>query len=149
MADMKDNFPVHTFGIQIDGVQLEQLKEVSGIGFEQEVITSQHVTDKGAYYIRKQPGPRKPGELTITRGMDQNKALNEWIKQTYEKGDIPSARKNVTIEMKDNTGATKRRITMQRAWVSSWDGGTITAGSSDAVNEKVTIQYEEIKVEDS
>ncbi|MFF4282793.1 phage tail protein [Streptomyces kronopolitis] len=146
---MKDNFPVHAFAIQIDGIQLEQLKEVGGIGFEQEVIISHHVTDKGINYIRKQPGPRKSGELTITRGMDMNKALTDWIKLTYEKGDIPGARKNVTIEMKDNTGATKRRITLERAWVSSWDGGTITAGSSDAVNEKVTIQYEEIKVEDS
>ncbi|MFI1166324.1 phage tail protein [Streptomyces sp. NPDC020801] len=146
---MQDNFIVHAFGIQIDGVQLEQLKSVSGLGMQQDVITSQHVTDKGVVYTRKQPGAKTPGSVTITRGMDKSKALSEWIKETYDKGDIAKARKNVTIEMKDNTGQTVRRITLERAWVSSWQSGDLIAGQTNAVDESVTIEFEELKVADS
>ncbi|WP_107288465.1 phage tail protein [Streptomyces sp. NBRC 110611] len=146
---MQDNFVVHTFGIQIDGVQLEQLKSISGLGMQQDVITSQHVTDKGVVYTRKQPGAKTPGSVTITRGMDKSKALGDWIKETYEKGDVTKGRKNVTIEMKDNTGKTVRRITLMRAWASSWQSGDLIAGQTNAVDESVTIEFEEMKVEDS
>lgn len=149
MADMQDNFVVHAFGIQIDGVQLEQLKSVSGLGIQQEVITSQHVTDKGIVYTRKQPGAKTYQSVTIARGMDKSKALSEWIKETYEKGDVVKGRKNVTIEMKDNAGQTVRRVTLERAWASSWRSGDLMAGQTNAVDETVTIEFEDLKVEDS
>lgn len=149
MPEMNDNFIVHAFGIQIDGVQLEQLKSVSGLSLQQDVITSQHVTDKGIVYTRKQPGAKTFQTVTITRGMDKSKALNAWIKETYEKGDVGKGRKNVTIEMKDNTGKTSRRVTLERAWVSSWRSGDLIAGQTNAVDETVTIEFEDLKVEDS
>ncbi|HET6358887.1 phage tail protein [Streptomyces sp.] len=149
MPDTQDNFVVHSFGIQIDGVQLEQLKSISGVGMRQEVITSQHVTDQGVVYTRKQPGAKTPGTVTITRGMDKSKSLSEWIKETHDKGDVTKARKNVTIEMKDNTGKTVRRITLERAWASSWQSGDLIAGQTNAVDESVTIEYEDLKIEDA
>ncbi|MEC4017971.1 phage tail protein [Streptomyces sp. H27-D2] len=144
-----DNFIVHSFGIQIDGVLLEQLKSVSGIGMQQDVITSQHVTDKGIPYTRKQPGAKTTSSITLTRGMDKSKALTDWIKETYDNGDLSKARKGVTIEMKDNKGATVRRITLVNAWVSAWQSGDLIAGQSNAVDETVTIECEDLKVEHS
>ncbi|WP_328667235.1 phage tail protein [Streptomyces sp. NBC_00322] len=149
MPDTQDNFVVHAFGIQIDGVQLEQLKSVSGIKMQQDVITSQHVTDQGIPYVRKQPGAKAPGSVTIARGKDKSKALTDWFQLTYANGDVGKARKNVTIEMKDNTGKTVQRITLANAWLSSWQTGDLIAGQTNAVEEIVTIECEELKVEDA
>ncbi|MDJ0466193.1 phage tail protein [Streptomyces sp. H27-C3] len=148
MAEQQSNqFIVYTFGIQIDGVQLEQLKTVSGISQEREVVTTHHTTDKGVEFISKQPGKRTVPSVTITRGMDKSKALNDWIKISHDEGDIDKARKNVTIEMKDNKGTTVRRVTLERAWVSKWVSGDLTAGESNAIDETVTIECESLKVE--
>ncbi|MGW2232266.1 phage tail protein [Streptomyces formicae] len=147
MTEQSNQFIVYTFGIQIDGVQLEQLKSISGLGLEREVVTTHHTTDKGVEVISKQPGKQIVPSITITRGMTKNKALTEWIKIAHAEGDIDKARKNVTIEMKDNKGTTVSRVTLERAWVSKWTSGDLTAGESNAVDETVTIECEALKVE--
>ncbi|MFE0104602.1 phage tail protein [Streptomyces sp. NPDC059009] len=148
MPDQADQFIVHTFGLQIDGVQVELLKTISGISLEQEAVTTHHTTKDGKQVILKQPGKKTVPSITITRGMDKSKALTDWIKIIQDEGDVPKARKNVTIEMKDNKGTTMRRVTLERAWVSKWVSADLNADQSSAMDETVTIECENLKVED-
>ncbi|MFE6051604.1 phage tail protein [Kitasatospora sp. NPDC056446] len=142
-----DPLSTHIFGVQLGGYNVESVKEISNLSVDQEVVEYKQVTQEGKLIVRKQPGARLPGEVTITRGLDKSGAFTNWIKETLNNGAINTARQNLTIEVKDTTGATLRRIQLTNAWASRWEGPTLTAGESSAATETVTIVFEEISVE--
>ncbi|MEV0323009.1 phage tail protein [Streptomyces sp. NPDC050658] len=147
MPSPQDDFVVHTFAIQIDGIQLEQLKGVSGLGIRQRVIESEeNDASTGKQIIRKQQGPREAGSIEITRGVDKSTALTDWIRLTAENNDIVKARKNVTIEVKSGKGETVRRYNLANAWASQYQLGALTSGSSEPLMETVTIEYEDLTI---
>ncbi|MDH6141858.1 MULTISPECIES: phage tail protein [Kitasatospora] len=142
-----DPLSTHIFGVQLGGFNVEYVKEVSNLTVDQDVVEYKQVSQQGKLIVRKQPGARLPGEVTITRGLDKSSAFTKWINETLNNGAINTARQNLTIEVKDTTGATLRRIQLMNAWASRWEGPTLTAGESAAATETVTIVFEEIHVE--
>ncbi|MDH6121436.1 phage tail protein [Kitasatospora sp. GAS204B] len=142
-----DPLVTHTFGVQLGGYNVEYLQEVSNLVVEQDVIEYRQVSQQGKLIVRKQPGARRPGEVTIKRGLDSSSAFTKWIKETLNKGAINSARQNLTIEVKNTETRTARRIQLTNAWVSRWEGPTFSAGDSGPATETVTIVFEEITVE--
>jgi len=142
-----DALSTHTFGVQLGGILVESVQEVSGLSVEQEVVETRQVTNSGEQLIRKQPGARQAGEVTIIRGLDKSSAFTDWIKQTLNNGAVNTARQNLTIEIMDSTKATVRRIQLMQGWASKWEGPSLKAGESSAATETVTITFEEIVVE--
>jgi phage tail-like protein len=142
-----DALSTHIFGIQLGGYLVESVQEVSGLSVEEEVVEVKQVTSDGKQIIRKQPGARQAGEITIVRGIDQSSAFTDWIKETLNNGAVNTARQNLTIEIKDSTQATVRRIQLMQGWASKWEGPSLKAGESSAAVETVTITFEEIVVE--
>jgi phage tail-like protein len=142
-----DALSTHIFGIQLGGYLVESVQEVSGLSVEEEVVEVKQVTADGKQIIRKQPGARQAGEITIVRGIDQSSAFTDWIKETLNNGAVNTARQNLTIEIKDSTQATIRRIQLMQGWASKWEGPSLKAGESSAASETVTITFEEIVVE--
>lgn len=142
-----DALSTHVFGVQLGGYMVESIQEVSGLTVEEDVVEVQQVTAEGKALIRKQPGARKGGEVTITRGLDQSGEFTKWIKETLNNGAVDTARQNLTIEIKDTKGDTVRRIQLMRGWASKWEGPSLKAGESSPATEKVTITFEEIVVE--
>ncbi|MCX2732781.1 phage tail protein [Saccharopolyspora sp. NFXS83] len=142
-----DSLSVHRFGVQLGGVTVESVKEVSGLTVEQDVVETQQVTDTGKMMNKKQPGGHKGGEVTITRGMDQSPEFTTWINKTLTDGEVESARENLTIEVMEPNGSVVRRIQLYDAWVSKWEGPGLNAGESNAATEKATITFERIEVE--
>ncbi|MFI0466245.1 MULTISPECIES: phage tail protein [Saccharopolyspora] len=142
-----DSLATHRFGVQLGGITVESVKEISGLTVEQDVIETQQVTPTGERINKKQPGGQKGGEVTITRGMDQSAEFTDWIKKTLLDGNVEVARENLTIEIQDSKGETVRRMQLFDAWVSKWEGPSLTAGESQAATEKATITFERIEVE--
>ncbi|MBW4720266.1 phage tail protein [Saccharothrix obliqua] len=142
-----DALSTHIFGVQLGGFMVESLQEVSGLTVEEDVVDVFQVTSTGKPLIRKQPGAQKGGEVTLTRGLDQSSEFTNWLKETLEKGAVSAARQNITIEVKDSEGNSVRRMQLTNAWASKWEGPTLKAGESTAATEKVTLVFEEIKVE--
>jgi phage tail-like protein len=142
-----DALSTHVFGVQLGGYLVESIQEVSGLTVEEDVVETSQVTPDGKPLIRKQPGARKGGEVTITRGLDKSSQFTEWIKETLNKGAVETARQNLTIEIKNTEGDTVRRIQLMQGWASRWEGPSLRAGESTAATEKVTITFEEIVVE--
>jgi phage tail-like protein len=142
-----DSLATHKFGVQLGGVTVESVKEVSGLVVEQDVVETMQVSPQGQPMNKKQPGAHKGGEVTITRGMDPSTAFTDWIKKTLFNGDVDSARQNLTIEFMDPKGGTQRRIQLYDAWVSKWEGPSLSATQSASADEKVTITFERIDVE--
>lgn len=146
MAD-GDALSTHIFGVELGGYQVEFIQEISGFTVEEEVVTNNQVSNRGKQIIRKQPGARQAGEVTIVRGLDKSSEFTKWIKETLNKGAVDTARQNLTIEIKDSKNDTVRRIQLMRGWASKWEGPSLKAGESSVATESVTIQFEEIIVE--
>lgn len=142
-----DSLSVHRFGVQLGGVTVESIKEISGLTVEQDVVETQQVTDTGKMMNKKQPGGHKGGEVTITRGMDKSPEFTSWINKTLTDGEVEDARENLTIEVMEPNGSTVRRIQLYDAWVSKWEGPGLNAGESNAATEKATVTFERIEVE--
>ncbi|GAA3189017.1 MULTISPECIES: phage tail protein [Streptomyces] len=142
-----DALSTHIFGVQLGGYLVESIQEISGLTVEEDVVEVKQVTAEGKRIIRKQPGGRQAGEITITRGLDQSSEFTNWIKETLNNGAVNTARQNLTIEIKDTEGNTVRRIQLMQGWASKWEGPSLQAGESSAATETVTIVFEEIVVE--
>jgi phage tail-like protein len=142
-----DALSTHRFGVQLGGYMVESIQEISGLTVEEDVVEVLQVTSTGKPLIRKQPGATKGGEVTITRGLDQSSEFTKWIDETLNNGAVNTARQNLTIEIMDTEGSTVRRIQLMNGWASKWEGPSLKAGDSTAATEKVTITFEEIKVE--
>jgi len=141
-----DSFTSHNFGIQIDGVMVEYLQEVSGLSFEQDVIEYQQVSAQGKPKVSKMPGVQKAGQCTVVRGMTPSPAFTQWIQQSI-KGQMSTARKNATIMVMDYELNPVKRYNLRNAWCSKIDASTVKAGEASALTETVTITFEELDIE--
>ncbi|MCQ4045106.1 phage tail protein [Streptantibioticus rubrisoli] len=141
-----DALTTHVFGVQLGGYLVEMIQSVSGVTVEEDVVEIKQTTNRGENVIRKQPGARKAGEVTIVRGLDKSSEFTKWIKETLNKGAINSARQHISIEYKDTEKNTVRTVNLKNAWVSKWEGPALKAGESTAATETVTITFEEIEV---
>ncbi|MFF0556501.1 phage tail protein [Streptomyces sp. NPDC004266] len=142
-----DTFSSTTFAIELGKFQVETVQDVSGLTLEQDVVETRQVSSTGELIVRKQPGARRTGEITITRGMDKSTAFTDWIKAALVDADLDSARQNLTIAWKDAQKQTVRRIHLGNAWASRWEGPSLGASESGTATEQVTITYEDITVE--
>ncbi|MFD3329065.1 phage tail protein [Streptomyces sp. NPDC058611] len=141
-----DALTSHNFGLQIDGVMVEFLQEVSSLSMEQDVIEYQQVSADGRPVIKKLPGVKKAGQCSVTRGATQSSAFTEWISASIN-GDMGSARKNATIMMMDYQDNPVRRYNLRNAWCSKVEVSSVKAGAASALTEQVTITFEELVIE--
>lgn len=141
-----DSLTSHNFGLQIDGVMVEYLQEVSGLDMNQDVIEYQQVSANGRPVIKKLPGVKRAGEATVVRGMTQSAAFNEWINSSI-RGDMGSARKNASIIVMDYMNNPVKRYHLRNAWCSKVSASTVKAGEAAALTETITITYEEMIME--
>ncbi|MGG7574888.1 phage tail protein [Streptomyces sirii] len=141
-----DALTSHTFTIELGKFQVETLQDVSGLTMGQDVVELRQVSPTGELIVRKQPGARQAGEVTLTRGMDKSTAFTDWIRTGLE-GDLDGARQNVTITVSDAAKQPVRRIHLANAWASSWTGPDLDATASGPATETVTLTYEDISVE--
>src|SRR5438270_2045025 len=105
----------HSFGLEIDGVQIKQIQEVSGLKMEQDVIELKQNSADGKYIIKKLPGRFKAGEVTFTRGLTADTSFDKWIKDSRF-GKMGEARKGGAITVYDYEGQALKRYKLTNAW---------------------------------
>ncbi|HEV2784632.1 MAG TPA: phage tail protein, partial [Actinophytocola sp.] len=98
----------HSFGLEIDGVQIKQISEVSGLKMEQDVIELKQNTPDGKYVIKKLPGKPKAGEVTLTRPLTEDQSFEKWCKDARF-GKMGTARKGGAIILYDQEGTAFKR----------------------------------------
>ena len=83
MAALYDGSGVgHSFGLEIDGLQIKAITEVSGLKMEQDVIELKQNGPDGKYLIKKLPGKWKAGEVTLTRPLTDDQSFEKWVKDS-------------------------------------------------------------------
>ncbi len=136
----------HSFGLEFDGVVIKQISEVTGLKMEQDVIELKQNTNDGKYVIKKLPGRPKAGEVTLTRGLTDDANFQKWI-MSSQFGKMGEARKGGAIMVFDFEGQAIKRYKLKNAWPKTLEIGSLKAGDTSVLTEKITITYEEIEVE--
>jgi phage tail-like protein len=136
----------HSFGLEVDGIVIKQISEVSGLKMEQDVIELKQNTADGKYIIKKLPGRPKAGEVTLTRGLTGDTSFESWVKDAHF-GKMATARKGGAIIVYDYEGAAIKRYKLTAAWPKSLEIGSLKAGDTSVLTEKIVITYEMMEVE--
>jgi phage tail-like protein len=137
----------HSYGLEVDGIQIKQISEVSGLKMEQDVIEiKQNSASDGKYVIKKAPGRFKAGEVTFTRGLTDDNSFEQWVKDSRF-GKMESARKNGSVVIYDYEGKPLKRYTIKNCWPKSLEIGTLKAGDTSMLTEKLVVTYEELEPE--
>lgn len=136
----------HSFGLEVDGIVIKQISEVSGLKMEQDAIELKQNTPDGKYVVKKLPGPPKAGELTLTRGLTADNSFEKWIKSAHF-GKMSEARKGGAIIVYDYEGNALKRYKLTNAWPKSLEIGTLKAGDTSVLTEKLVVTYEHMEVE--
>jgi phage tail-like protein len=137
----EDALAGYSFSVEIDGVTIAQFKEVSGINAEIQTIEHRENKVGGLPVMKKLPGARKWGDLTLKRGRTDNKALWDWIKSVQD-GNMAAARKNGSIVLMDYQHGETSRFSFVNGWPSKVSVGSLNAGGNDILIEEVTIVHE-------
>lgn len=144
--DELDKAVGHAFGLEVDGVVIKQINEVSGLKMEQDVIELKQNTNDGKYVIKKLPGRPKAGEVTLTRGLTGDNSFEKWV-QAAQFGKMSDARKGGAIIVYDYEGSAIKRYKLTNAWPKSLEIGALKAGDTSVLTEKIVITYERMEVE--
>ncbi|KJS61928.1 phage tail protein [Streptomyces rubellomurinus] len=135
----------HSFGLEFDGVVIRQISEVTGLKMEQDVIELKQNTADGKYLIKKLPGRPKAGEVTLTRGLTGDNSFEKWIKDSRF-GKMAQVRKGGAIIVFDYEGNAIKRYNLVNAWPKSLEIGSLKAGDTSVLTEKIVITYEQMDV---
>lgn len=136
----------HSFGLEVDGIQIKEIQEVSGLKMEQDVIELKQNTADGKYVIKKLPGRPKAGEVTFTRGLSEDTSFEKWVADCHF-GKMSSARKGGAVIVYDYEGSPIKRYKLTNAWPKSLEIGSLKAGDTSVLTEKLVVTYELMEVE--
>lgn len=136
----------HSFGLEFDGVVIKSITEVSGLKMEQDVVELKQNGADGKYMIKKLPGRWKAGEVTLSRGLTADQSFEKWVKDS-QFGKMADARKGGAIIVYDYEGQAIKRYKLTNAWPKSLEIGSLKAGDTSVLTEKLVITYERLEVE--
>jgi phage tail-like protein len=136
--------PASHVTLKIDGAEpIGRFREVSGFDSENEVVEQKTTDANGQTVIVRVPGGRRSGLVTLRRGIDSNTGLWEWWREVETQG-VNAARKDCTIELLDQSGATVASFSLINAWPSKYTGASLSvrADSNEVAVEAITLSHE-------
>jgi len=136
----------HSFGLEFDGITIKSITEVSGLKIEQDVIELKENGPDGKFVIRKLPGRPKAPDITLTRGLSADNSFESWVKDS-QFGKMGAVRKGGAIIVYDFEGSPIKRYKLTNAWPKSLEIGSLKAGDTSVLTEKLVLTCEAIEVE--
>jgi phage tail-like protein len=140
MAGRVDPYKSHLFLVEIDGITQASFSECSGFSSHVEVIEYREGGDPNT--VRKLPGKISYQDITLKRGLTSSSELYDWHRSAV---DQPIQRKNGSVVVLDDTLAEQVRWNFANAWISKWDGPSLSGKGNDVAIETLTISCESLK----
>ncbi len=137
--------PVYNYRVTVGNATMG-FSEVSGLNVEYEAVTYKHGMSfaMGAKII---PGMRQPIRLTMKKGIIQgNDFLVSWIRTAYA-DPLQSAKKDIVVDLCDETGTPVVRWKVQGALPVKLNGPTFDAKSNEVAIETLELVAHEIQVD--
>ena len=137
----------HSFGLEFDGIQIKSISEVTGLKMEQDVIEYKaNQAQDGKFNIKKLPGRWKAGECTLTRALTEDQSFDKWVKDS-QLGKMGDCRKGGAITVYNFEGEAVKRYKITNAWPKSLEIGSMKAGDTSVLTEKLVLTYEKCEPE--
>jgi len=136
----------HSFGLEFDGLTIKSITEISGLKMEQDVVEYKENGPDGKYQIRRLPGRPKAPDITLTRGLTGDASFEKWVKDSRF-GKMTDSRKGGAIIVFDFEGNAVKRYKLTNAWPKSLEIGSLKAGDTSVLTEKIVLTYEMMEVE--
>ena len=126
------------FKVQIDGITRAGFREVSGLDAATDAVDYREGDE---VVIRKLAGLQKYSNITLKRGITDDKDLWKWRQQVID-GKIADARKNGQIILLDDEGNEAAEWTFTAGWPTKWTGPTLNATGNEVAIDTVEIAHE-------
>ena len=137
----------HSFGLEFDGLTIKSITEISGLKMEQDVIEyKENGAADGKYQVKRLPGRPKAPDITLTRGLTSDTSFEKWVKDSRF-GKMTDSRKGGAIIVFDFEGNPVKRYKLENAWPKSLEIGSLKAGDTSYLQEKLVLTCESIEVE--
>jgi phage tail-like protein len=137
-----DPFSAFNFLVEIDGVTVAGFSECSGLNTETDVI--EYRTGNLDITVKKLPGMKKFGNITLKRGFTDSKELWEWRKTVL---DGKTERQSGSVVLLNEAREPALRWTFREAWPRKWEGPAFNAKTNDVAVETLELVCESIELE--
>lgn len=139
---MARNDPLRNFRfvLEIDGINQAGFSEVTGFDVTTDPIDYREGNEETR--VRKLPGLTKYGNVTLKWGITDSMELYTWSSDIVA-GTI--VRKNVTIIVRDETGADKARFEVNDCWVTKYDPMDLNAKGNEVAIETLELANEGVR----
>jgi len=130
----------HNFKVSVAGLDIGTFSVCEGLAMEFDVF--EWAEGGNNEFVHHLPGRQRYPYLTLTGGMTENKALQEWFEKTRDQAEL----KEITIELTSQDGKTKRSWTFADAFPIKWTGPRIAAAAGDMATETLEIAHTGLKM---
>lgn len=144
---IKSTYPLPAYSYRVT-VQDESISfaEVSGLSVEYEPVTYKHGL---SFWLGDKiiPGMRQPIRLTLKKGIVKNgNFLHRWINSVYTNPFFTSAKRDILIDLCDESGRAVVRWTVQRALPVKLETPAFDANSNDVAIETMELSAHGLEV---
>ena len=132
-----DPYVNYNFLVEIDGITRAAFQECSGLDITVDVIEYREGGENTT--LRKMPGMTKYSNITLKRGVTDDRELYEW-----QRGVITGTieRRNGSIIVLGRDGQEVARWNFVRAWPVKWTGPALNAEGNDTAIETFELAHE-------
>lgn len=141
-AARKDPYGAFNFLVEIEGTVVAGFAEVTGLETRTDVIEYREGSE--GLMVRKLPGLNKYPNITLKRGVSENRQLWVW-RENIMKGQ--DDRRSVSIILLDRARTEVLRWNLSEAWPCKWAGPSLSARSSETAIETLELAYESLEEE--
>jgi len=143
MATTRDD-PFQSFNFLIDISEVTQagFSECSGLTMETDPIEYRNGNEDST--VRKLPGLKKFGNITLKRGFTKDENIFKWRKTVL---DGRTERHSGSITLRNEGHKDVMRWTFREAWPRKLDGPTFNAKNNEVAIETLEIVVEDLTVE--
>ena len=142
MAQRVDPYRSFNFRAEIEGIAEASFSECSGLGSSVDVVEYREGGDS-SLSVRKLAGIRKFPNLTLKRGITQNKELYSWHRKILD-GEMD--RRNGSIILLDDHRQEVLRWDFHNGWICKYEGPTLNGKSSEVAIETIEICHEGLEL---
>jgi phage tail-like protein len=143
-GDTGDPWGAHYFSFELDKTEVSHFQECTGFKSTSEVF----VIEEGGMNqtVHKRAGMAKWGTVTLKFGSSASNAMIAWrdryVKDEWSKRPTDTA----AIVMRNNKGEEIRRWTMTGVWPVSWEGPSLSGGSSALAIDTLEIAFDKLEL---
>ena len=134
----------YVFALEIDGIEVAQFLECSGLKNTTEIYELQEggMNDR----VHKLPGQSRWDNIVLRYGVTSDVSLMEWRGEILTDDFDQGSRRKGSIVVKNNQMEVVRRYNFLDAWPVSWEGPSLSASGAELAIESVELAHHGIYI---